>query len=130
MSKRTYIVEIISQIVKGDESERVQTAELITDRLIEEGVLNLGYGNADVDAIIDKFTTTFGTTKTSRFDRFAAHRLAERYGAKAVVGIIEILGQNAGQKYAPVVNNISELEHKLPSVLNFVRSIDGEEIAV
>lgn len=126
-SKRTWVVEMLSQIVKGNQSERVQTAEMIVDRLMEEGLLNLGYGDKDVEAIVGAFTDTFGTTKTSRNDRFAAHRLSQKYGAQAVVGIVRLLAENSTEKFAPVVNSVSQLEDKMPSVLNFLRNNQGEE---
>lgn len=121
MSKKTWVVEIITGVV-GDKT----TAEMVVERLMEEGLLNLGYGNADVDAIVVAFSDTFGTTKTSRNDRFAAHRLAQKYGAQAVVGIVQLLAENNTEKFAPVVNSVSQLEEKMPSVLNFLRNIKEE----
>ena len=51
----------------------------------------------------------------------AARRLATKYGSQAVVGIMRLLHQSSDNQYAPVVNSVSQLEEKWPSVLNFVR---------
>ena len=121
MSKKAWVVDVVTGVV-GDKI----TAEMVVDRLMEEGVLNLSYGNADVNEIVVGFADTFGTTKTSRQDRFAAHRLAQKYGAQAVVGIVQLLAENNTEKFAPVVNSVSQLEEKMPSVLNFLRNIKEE----
>lgn len=122
-SKRAWVVEIITKIV-GDEP----TAEMVVERLTEEGLLHLGYGDKDVDLIVTTFADTFGVTKTSRYDRFAAHRLAQKYGAQAVAGIVRLLAENSTEKFAPVVNSVAQLEDKMPSVLNFLRNRRGEEV--
>lgn len=116
MSRKTWVIELVTQIVKDK-----PTAEMVVERLEEEGVLHLGYGDADVDRVVQKFTDTFGTTKVSRHDRFAAHRLVRRYGAQAVCGVVDLLGQSMGQKYAPVVGSITQLEDKWVNALNFLR---------
>lgn len=129
MSNRKWVVELIAQIVQSAPSgSQVQTAEMIVDRLTEEGLLHLGYGNVEVDQIVDKFADTFGTTKTSKYDRYAARRLAQKYGAQAVCGIIQLLGQNANARYAPVVGSISQLEEKWVSVLAFLRKNAENEV--
>lgn len=126
MSKRKWVVELVSQIVKD-----TPTAEMVVDRLMEEGVLHIGYGNADVDIVVQKFTDTFGTTKTSRYDRYSAQRLVTKYGTQAVCGIIALLAEHSQEKYAPVVGSIAQLEEKIVSVLNFLRNLkNGEEIDV
>lgn len=127
MSKRIWVVELVQQIVKCD----VPTAEMLVDRLMEEGLLVLGYGDADIDAVVMQFTETFGTTKVSQYDRFAARRLVTRYGRQAVCGIIQLLGQGSTEKYVPVVNSVVDLEKKWVSVLHFLRKTKGdEEIAI
>ena len=126
-SKRTWVVGAIAQIVQGNDSERVQTAEMIVDLLMEEGLLNLGYGNNDVDKVVEQFKTTFGTTKVTKADRFAAHRMSEKYGAQAVCGIVQLLAANVTEKYAPVVGSITQLETKWVSVMNFLRNIKSDE---
>jgi hypothetical protein len=120
--RRAWVVELVTQIVKDQ-----PTAEMVVERLQEEGLLVLGYGDKEVDRVIEMFTNTFGTTKVSRYDRFAANRLVEKYGSQAVVGIIDLLGKNAGEKFAPVTNSVSQLEEKMPSVLNFLRNLKSEE---
>lgn len=125
MDKRKYIIEAIANIVGG--AARVQTAELIVERLTEEGVLHLGYGDADVDRVVKTFTDTFGTTKTTKQDRFAAHRLVNKYGAQTIVGIIQLLGQHSQEKYMPVVGSLVDLETKLVNVLHFLRNQKGDE---
>lgn len=119
--KREYIAKRIEKIV----ADKVK-AEMVMDMLTEEGVLHLGYGSADIDLVLTTFQETFGTTKTTRFDRFAANRLCKKYGARGVAGIIKLLGQEE-DKYKPVVNSVVELEAKLPSVLNYLRKTNEKE---
>jgi hypothetical protein len=129
MSKRDWVVELIAQIVhKAPTGTHVQTAELIVDRLMEEGLLHLGHGDAEVDLIVDKFADTFGTTRTSRYDRFAARRLGVKYGSQAVCGIIQLLGEHRTDKYAPLVGSVTQLEEKWVSVLNFLRKLRRDEV--
>lgn len=129
MTRKAWAIELIAQIVKdAPTSAASKTAEVIVDRLLEEGVLHLGYGDKEVDRVVDKFVETFGTTKTSRQDRWAANRLVTKYGERAVVGIIDMLASNSTEKFAPVVNNITQLESKMPSVLNFLRNIQQDEV--
>ena len=124
MNRRDWAIGVVADIV-GD---RIK-AEIVVDRLDEEGVLHLGHGDVDVDRVVDKFTDTFGTTKTSKYDRFAAKRLVDKYGTDAVVGIIGLLSQRSTEKYAPVVNSISQLETKWVSVLSFLRAQDVEIVS-
>lgn len=123
---RAWVVELVATITQDK-----PTAEMVVDRLIEEGVLHLGYGNADIDRVVSNFTETFGTTKTSRSDRWAANRLVSKYGVESVVVITKMLAENSQEKYAPVVGSITQLESKWISVLRFLRNLkDDEEIAV
>jgi hypothetical protein len=122
-NRRDWVVQLVTQIVKDQ-----PTAEMVVDRLTEEGLLHLGYGNADVDNIVVAFSDTFGTTKVSRADRFSAHRLARKYGSQSVVGIIKLLAEHNTERYAPVVGSIAQLETKWVSVLHFLRNLKGEEI--
>lgn len=121
-SKRKYVTELITQIVGNK-----QTAEIVVERLMEENLLVLGYGDADIDKVVMKFTDTFGTTKISKTDRFAANRLCKKYGSQAVVGIISLLAENNTQKYAPVVGSITQLEAKWISVLHFLRNLPKDD---
>lgn len=120
--RKKYILELLTSVI-GDAIK----AELVFERLNEEGLLVLGYGDAEVDQIVEKFKDTFGTTKVSKYDRFAAQRLVKKYGSQAVVGIMQLLADNSNEKYAPVVNSVAQFEEKFPSVLNFVRNIKGSE---
>lgn len=124
--KKEYVTELIASIVKDK-----PTAEMIVERLMEEDLLNLGYGNGDIDAVVLKFSETFGTTKTTKYDRFAAKRLTEKYGRDSIVGIIQLLGERKDEKFSPVVGNISQLEQKIVSVMNFLRkSMDNQDLDI
>lgn len=124
MRSRNWVVELVATTA----AVPYGVAEAVVDRLMEEGVLVLGYGDADVQKIVETFSNTFGTTKTSRYDRFAAHRLTQRYGSQAVCGIIQLLGQRIEEPYAPVPRSVADLESKWVSVLNFVRKQNSETI--
>lgn len=119
MSRRTEVINLVKAIV-NDQTK----AEMVVDTLTQEGLLHIGYGNKDIDAITESFKTAFGTTKTSRYDRFAAQRLAEKYGSQAVCGITKLLAERAGEQYAPIVGSVQQLEQKWVQVLNFVRTKD------
>jgi hypothetical protein len=125
MTRRDTIVALVESIT----GSRV-TAEMVVERLQEEGVLQLGYGNGDVERVVQTFKDSFGTTRTSQQDRFAAHRLCQQYGAQAVAGIIQLLAKRAKEPYLPVVNSVSELERKWVSVLNFLRKKDADAEAI
>lgn len=120
--RKQYIIDLVATIVKDK-----PTAEMVVERLEEEGLLVLGYGSSEIDNVVQKFTDTFGTTKTSKYDRFAADRLTKKYGSQAICGIIGLMGEHATEKFAPRLNNLSELENKLPSVLLFLRKQRGDE---
>lgn len=122
MSKKAHVVELIMTIVDDK-----TTAETIVERLQDEGLLVLGYGDNDTDAIVLKFSEMFGTTKVSKYDRFAANRLARKYGSQAVCGVIDLLAQNQSEKYAPVANSVVDLESKWVSIVNFLRNTRGTE---
>lgn len=128
--QRTWVIDRISQIVKGTKSEQVQTAEAIVDLLTEEGLLNLGYGDADINRVVDTFTEVFGTTKVSKTDRFSARRLTTKYGAQSVSGIISLLAERRNEPFAPVVGSVQQLEAKWVSVMNFLRKGNTETIDV
>jgi len=78
------------------------------------------YGNHDVNSIVTSFKESFGTTKITKYDRWAASRLAKKYGADYVVNIIRALAAKSGERYAPTVNSVSQLEEKLLSVMRFL----------
>lgn len=122
MSRIQHLIEQIAPIIaQGAMNQPDTTAKYVIERLMDEGVITIGYGDKDVDRIIDQFKQSFGTTKASKHDRWSANRLAAKYGAQAVTGIIQLLAKGAGEKYAPVVGNVAQLEDKWVSVLNFVR---------
>lgn len=118
----------VSQLIAGVAGIDRPTADAVVERLMDEGLLHLGYGDADVDKIVETFISTYGTTKTSRQDRWAANRLSQKYGSQAVCGIIQLLGKRSTERYAPLPRNVADLEDKWVSVLNFVRQQPGEEI--
>lgn len=118
---RKEITNLLEKVI-GDRS----LAEMSVDVLVQEGVLHVGFGEPDIDKIIEAFKSTFGTTKASRYDRFAAKRLAEKYGSQAICGIIQLLANRSGDKYAPMVNSVSQLEEKIVNVLRFLRDTNGE----
>lgn len=122
-NNRMRVVELVAQIVHDR-----PTAEMVVERLMEEGLLHLGHGQADIDIVVEQFIETFGTTKTSQRDRWAANRLCGKYGSQSIVGIIRLLGQRSTERYAPMVNSIAQLEEKLPSVLRFLRGSTDDEV--
>lgn len=121
MERKKYALELIEQIVKDK-----PTAEMVLERLQDEGLLHFGHGNADIDQVVDGFQEAFGNTKTTRYDRFAANRLVAKYGAQSVVGVIKLLASLSADKYAPSVSNVVQLEEKWVNILNFVRK-KGQE---
>lgn len=124
--KKEYVTELIANIIKDK-----PTAEMVVERLMEEDLLNLGYGNSDIDAVVIQFSETFGNTKTSKFDRFAAKRLTEKYGRDSIVGIIQMLGKRRDEKFAPMVGSIVQLEQKIVSVMNFLRKgMDNQDLDI
>lgn len=125
MRQRSWVIEILQTIV-GDKA----TAEMVVDRLNEEGLLHLGYGDADIDMILEAFSEAFGTTKVTRYDRYAANRIAKKYSSQAICGIIRLLAESRSQKFAPVVNSVVQLEEKLPSIINFLRDKNTEVIHI
>ena len=124
MLRKQHALEVIESIVKDK-----PTAEMLLERLQDEGMLHLGYGDADIDQVVGTFKDTFGNTKTTKYDRFAANRLVQKYGAQSVVGVMKLLAQLSGDKYAPTVGSVAQLEDKWVSVLAFVRK-KGQETEV
>lgn len=116
MEKKQDAINAITPLV-GDKL----TAEMVIERLQELGYMQLGYGNSDVDSIVGTFLETLGTTKASRADRFAASRLARRYGAQSVNGIIKLYANLRDDEYAPVIGSVTQLEDKWVAVMSFIR---------
>lgn len=117
MQKKQWVVDLVA----GMTSDKLK-AEQIVDRLMEEGVLTLGYGNADVDKVVRVFVDTFGTTKVSRTDRFATSRMVKKYGPDMVIGIITLLASKNGERFSPVVGSLTQLEAKWVNVINFLKN--------
>ncbi|HET7630453.1 MAG TPA: hypothetical protein VFK03_03700 [Candidatus Saccharimonadales bacterium] len=111
-----YVLSLITPIIGNP-----QIAEDVVEVLARENLLNLHYGEQAVGAVVEAFKEAFGTTKVSKYDRFAAHRLAEKHGQEAVVTIIRLLAQKSSEKFCPTVNSISQLEEKWVSALRFLR---------
>jgi len=76
----------------------------------------------NIQSIVDAFCEAFGTTKASRYDRFAAKRLHVKYGAENIIKIIQALAAKGGERYAPVINNVSQLEAKWVQVGKFLNN--------
>jgi predicted DNA-binding protein YlxM (UPF0122 family) len=76
----------------------------------------------NIQSIVDAFSEAFGTTKSSKWDRFAAKRLHVKYQAPEVVKLINALANATGDKFAPSVNNVAQLEEKLPQVVKFLQT--------
>lgn len=132
MEKKEDAIKSITSLV-GDRL----TAEMVIERLNELGYMQLGYGNSDVDSIVSTFLETLGTTKASRADRFAANRLAKKYGAQSVNGIVRLYAGLRDDEYAPVIGSVTQLEDKWVNVMSFIRKkaqqqskADGEVIQV
>jgi hypothetical protein len=123
MNRREWILKQITGVT-GDSAK----SEAILTLLEAEGIVHLGFGDAEVDQILSKFKATFGTTKSTQTDRWAAHRLAQKYGAQAITGIIQMLGEHNTDKFCPVVNNVTELEAKMVSILSFLRKLEKDEV--
>jgi hypothetical protein len=116
MERKKEALSLIESIV-GNKA----VADSILERLQDEGFLHLGYGKAEVDQIVGTFKETFGNTKTTKWDRASANRLAEAHSVKAVVYIIKALKASENDKYVPSVGSVQQLEDKWVNVLAFVR---------
>ena len=88
------------------------------------------YGNHDINTIINTFSQAFGTTKSTKWDRFAAKRLLAKYPSELLVGAINALAGSQNDKYAPSVRSISQFEEKLPNIARFLnqKSDNGQII--
>lgn len=77
--------------------------------------------NQDVQEVIDTFKEAFGTTASDSYDRFAAKRLIDKHTTKTIVTIIKAMSHYGGDKYAPNVNSVRDLEKKFVTVMNFLK---------
>lgn len=88
---------------------------------MEEQVI---YGNKDVNLIVDTFAELFGNTKTTRYDRWAAARMAKstRYGgAEGVVLLIKLFHSLSGDQYAPTVSSVAQFDNKLVAIVTYIK---------
>lgn len=85
------------------------------------------YGNPEVNSIVNTFKESFGTTKTTKADRFAANRLAKKHGAESIAQAIKAFSAHAHEKFAPSVNNVAEFDNKLPSIVKFMSNKSSEQ---
>lgn len=143
MSVLDFVVLVLSEKgLSGDEIATLtdstrQTVHNIKKRH-EELISALGaikteekeFGNPDINLVVNTFMKEFDTTKTSKYDRFAAKRLSDKHGAAQIAQIIKLLRQASEDKYAPSVNNISEFEIKWPKISNYFRKriSDGQTV--
>lgn len=111
-----YVLELIDQIV----NDKVKSAMLL-ERLKEENLLHIGHGDPDIDKVIETFKEAYGVTKITRYDRWAANRLVQKHGSQSICQIIRMLAEQAGHPYAPVPNNIVQIEEKWVAILSFLR---------
>ncbi len=126
MTKRE--IAIASVVFAGDDMISPGLAGYVVDQLIHDGIISLGYaGDPDVSAVVDAFQIAMKTTATIKTDRYAASRLAKRFGLPTVVGTIQMLGERSREKYAPTVNNLTQLEQKWPSIQRFVSTRNEDE---
>lgn len=86
--------------------------------------------NPDIQMVCQAFMTAFDTTKISKWDRFAAKRLADKHGKDNIVKVIELLAQNASDKYAPSVNSVRQLEEKWVNVSNYFKKKIGDSVEI
>lgn len=86
------------------------------------------YGDHNINKIINTFTESFGTTKSTKYDRLAAKRLYEKHGLAPICGAIKALANYQSDKYSPVTNNVSQFEEKLPSIAKFLNSKSNEQV--
>lgn len=106
-----------------------EVAVAVVDNLIHDGIINLSYaGDPEVSLILDSFQFHFGTTAVLRTDRYAASRLGKRHGVEEVCGAILALSARASEKYAPVVNNLTQLEQKWPAIQKFLNVGEGQDV--
>lgn len=78
------------------------------------------FGDTHINKVIQTFAESFGTTKSTKYDRFAAKRLYEKHGVAPVTDAIKALAYYQEDKYSPTVNNVSQFEEKLPQVIKYL----------
>lgn len=119
--KRKYALESLKDLIV-DMARR----EAVVDKLIKDGIIEENFGNQAVSAVVEAFKDSFGTTKASKYDRFSAKRLSDKYGSENIVMIIKALA-GTNDKYKPIVNSVQQLEEKWVAVGNFIKSKSVKE---
>lgn len=117
--KRDYLISLLEPIIG------LKKAEAVVSTLEDEDFLPKSYGDPGVNAVVDTFKEHFGTSKVTKYDRFAASRLVSKNGVETVTQAIVLLSQNMSHKYAPVPRSISQLEDKWISVVKFLKGINA-----
>lgn len=84
--------------------------------------------NPDIQRIVETFIAAFDTTKTSKYDRFAAKRLADKHGADNIVKVIQLVAAHNSDKYCPSVNSIRQLEEKWPNVARYFKQKAADQV--
>ena len=118
---RQYVHQLVT---KAEEKVKLRDIEEIKNNpiaVIEAPKVKVDARNPDIQTVIDAFAESFGTTKHTKYDRFAAKRLHTKYTVSEVVRLIKALAAKSNEKYCPSVNSVSQLEDKLPQVVKFLQ---------
>lgn len=83
--------------------------------------------NKDIQLIVDTFVEVSGVTKTSKWDRFAAKRLADKHGAEEIAKLIQVYFSLDPNQYKPSINSIRQLEEKWVNVGNYMQKQIGNQ---
>lgn len=88
------------------------------------------YGQPEINEVIATFKEVFGTTKATRYDRFAAKRLITKHGVANVKLVITALAAKGSAKYSPTVNSVSQLEDKWVSIVKYLHADTPKELDI
>jgi hypothetical protein len=88
--------------------------------------LKPSYGNPDVNTICSAFMEAFNTTSVSKYDRFAAKRLAEKHGADRIAQLIKVFANSDGS-FKPSISSVSMLEKKWVNVGEYMKKQIGDQ---
>lgn len=78
------------------------------------------FGNSQVNEVVKCFEDSFGFSLTRKqLNRQAAHRLANKYGVEKVQQAIKAASEIQEDRYAPSINNLLDLEEKLPRLVKY-----------
>jgi hypothetical protein len=117
-----HIVDLVDEVLKDKRKSKI-----VVYKLMEEGIIkSSNFGDSEVNDVAKAFKESFGVTKVSRYDRFACLRLIKAYGTENVIFTIKQLSQRSGERFAPTVNNISDLETKWLGVMRFLSDATQE----